>query len=248
MQRDLTCQHSIQRLVTHLHSIRHAGRHRRIAIRLRSILDQGRHVRDPVGLVERDRDNRRFTSHRSKCTVARVVDLRMRDLRMQRDLKHLSREPKLLAILFVSPAPANRMARSLGSRERCLRSSCLFRQRQRYFPPTWVAISQTGIDHPGMAVSQRRINAGSVYACHTRLTGASKLRFTSTSRSDGVLTSAGFISFAPLSVLASTRRLTRRVACSCLPKSLALAPAIRRSLSFFRSRASNKFLVPFVPG
>src|SRR5678815_491154 len=49
-----------------------------------------------------------------------------------------------------------------------------------------------------MAVSQRRINAGSVYACHTRLTGASKLLFTSTSRSDGVLTSAGFISFAPL--------------------------------------------------
>ena len=60
MQRDLTRQYSVELLVAHLHSIRHAGRHRRIAIRLRSILDRGRHVRDPVGLVERDRDNRRL--------------------------------------------------------------------------------------------------------------------------------------------------------------------------------------------
>src|SRR5262245_26830040 len=121
LQRDLTCQHSIQRLVTHLHSIRHAGRHRRIAIRLRSILDRGRQVRDPVGLVERDRDNRRFTSHRSKVAVARVVDLRMHYLRMQRDLQPLSREPKLLAILVASPTPAilpTHMSRHLAHRHR----------------------------------------------------------------------------------------------------------------------------------
>src|SRR3984893_11612228 len=105
MQRDLTRQYSVELLVAHLHSVSHARRYRRIAVRLRSKLDRGRHVRDPVGLVERDRDNRRLTSHRST-QIARVEDLRMHDLRMQRDLQYLSREPKLLAVLVISPAPA----------------------------------------------------------------------------------------------------------------------------------------------
>jgi hypothetical protein len=63
-----------------------------------------------------------------------------------------------------------------------------------------------------------------IYAAQTRLTGALKLRFTSTSRSDGVLTSAGFISFAPLTVLVSTRRVTHQAACSYPPKSLEFSP------------------------
>ncbi len=41
---------------------------------------------DPVGLVESHGNNRRLTSHRSKVAVARVVYLRMRDLRMHCDL------------------------------------------------------------------------------------------------------------------------------------------------------------------
>lgn len=78
-------------------------------------------MRDPVGLVESHGDNRRPTSHRSKVAVARVVDLRMRDLRMQSDPYHLSREPKLLAIRVVSPAPAilpTHMSRHLANRHR----------------------------------------------------------------------------------------------------------------------------------
>src|SRR5580700_11675724 len=117
---DLTRQYSVELLVAHFHSVRHTRRHRRIAIRLRSILDRSRHARDPVGLVERDRDNRRLTSHRST-HVARVEDLRMHDLRMQRDLQHLSREPKLLAVLVISPAPAilpTHMSRPLAHRHR----------------------------------------------------------------------------------------------------------------------------------
>src|SRR5688572_26462937 len=90
--------------------------------------------------------------------------------------------------------------------------------RQRYVPPTWVSISHTGIDQPGMAVSQRRINAGSVYACHTKLTGASKLRLISTSRSDGVLTSAGFISFAPFSLVVLTLQAAYRAARIASPR------------------------------
>ena len=78
---------------------------RRIAILFRRELDQGCDVRDAVGLVERDGDNRRTISHRST-QVARVVDLRMHDLRMQRDLKHLSREPELDAVCIIAPTPA----------------------------------------------------------------------------------------------------------------------------------------------
>src|SRR5262249_22831955 len=50
---------------------------------------------------------------------------------------------------------------------------------------------------------------------------------TSTSVSDGRLASAGFISFAPVSLVVLTLQATHRDACSCLPRSPAPAPASR---------------------
>src|SRR5688572_9541456 len=44
---------------------------------------------------------------------------------------------------------------------------------------------------PGWPISQRFKSSGLVWASHTRLAGASNMRMTTTSRSDGVCTSTG---------------------------------------------------------
>src|SRR5262245_57287851 len=88
-----------------LHTISHASRERRVAVGLRSILDRGRHVRNAVGLLECDGDNRWFTPHGTD-QITRIDDLGMHESRVRNDFQDLASESELLAVLVTALAPA----------------------------------------------------------------------------------------------------------------------------------------------
>src|SRR5262245_35607410 len=97
-------KHTIKSLIALLHAVGHTGRHGGISRRLGAIIHQGYERRDAAFFHQFDSDDR--TASHVTADVTGIKILRAYDPVRRGNLAILTVEAELLAVLIVTPAPA----------------------------------------------------------------------------------------------------------------------------------------------